>query len=270
KRLADVNASDIQRLYGHLADKGYGGRTLELIHVTLTNIFRFAAKWDLIRKNPMLAVDRPRHVKKEMQSLNAEQARALLKAIEGEPHECLLQFLIVTGCRPGEALALKWSDINWQNGAVTIQRNLVRLKGGKWQFDDPKTAKGRRTLPLPPKMIKMLSDHRRRQNEHRLKLGAEWRALDLVFPNDFGKPPGTNFIRDKFQVALRQAELPHFRPYDLRHSAATLLMGEGMSPKIVSERLGHANINITLEVYSHVLPTMQEEASEKLEKLLFG
>jgi integrase len=93
---------------------------------------------------------------------------------------------------------------------------------------------------------------------------------DLVFPNTIGDPLSENAIRLKFQAILKAAELPHFRVYDLRHSTATLLMSQGLSPKIVSERLGHANINITLGTYSHVLPTMQQEASEKLEKLLLG
>jgi integrase len=203
-----------------------------------------------------------------MRAMSADQARVFLKSIENDPHECLLQFMLVTGCRPGEAMALKWIDINPSNGSVTIQRNLTRLKGSKLEFVEPKTAKGKRTIKLPATLLKKLSDHRRQQNEKRLIIGPEWKNYDLVFCNDFGKPPNENFIRDILRSRLAKAGLPYFSPYAMRHSVATILMGEGMSPKIVSERLGHANINITLEVYSHVLPTMQEEASTVLEKLL--
>jgi integrase len=268
-RINDIQAADVQRFYLSLADQGYGGRTIELIHVILTNIFKLAGKWDLLRKNPMLAVDKPRHTKQEMKSLSTEQARAFLKVIAGKPDECLFQFLILTGCRPGELLALQWSDIDQQHKTVTIQRTLARLKTG-WQFTDPKTAKSKRTIPIPMTLLQMLQHHKRSQQEKRLKVGSAWQRYDLVFCNSIGDPLGENYIRDKFRDCLAEAELPHFRVYDLRHSVATLLMGQGMSPKIVSERLGHANINITLGTYSHVLPTMQQEASDKLEKLLLG
>jgi integrase len=269
QRINDIAAADIQRFYLSLSEQGYGGRTIELIHVTLTNIFKLAGKWDLLRKNPMLAVDKPRHTKQEMKSLSTEQARSFLKVIAGKPNECLFQFLILTGCRPGELLALQWADIDHQHKTVTIQRTLARLKTG-WQFTEPKTAKSKRTIPIPVTLLQMLQKHKRNQQEQRLKVGSAWRRHELVFCNAIGDPLGENYIRDKFRECLTEAELPHFRVYDLRHSVATLLMGQGLSPKIVSERLGHANINITLGTYSHVLPTMQQEASDKLEKLLFG
>jgi len=270
-KLANVGAADIQKLYANLAERGLSGKTIALIHAVLTHCFRRALKWDLIRRNPMVAVDPPRIERREMKSLTAEQARAFLQAADEGLHGCLLAFLLATGCRPSEALALKWSDVNLSSGSVTIQRNLTRLIGGKWVFSDPKTARGRRTIPLAGGMLKRLSEHRRRQNEARLKAGSEWQNHDLVFCSPFGEPNGEGLIRHAFLKAIKRAKLPaHFRPYDLRHSAASLLIAAGLSPKAVSERLGHAHIAITLEVYSHTLPGVQEQASERLEKLLFG
>ena len=128
KRLAGINASDIQNLYLSFSEQGYGGRTIELLHVVLVNVFRYAMKWDLLRRNPMNAVDRPRHVKQEMKAMSAEQSRTFLSALAGHPDECLLSFLLLTGCRPGEAMALQWADIDGEAKLVTIQRNLARLK----------------------------------------------------------------------------------------------------------------------------------------------
>jgi integrase len=169
-------------------------------------------------------------------------------------------------------LALKWSDIDWQARTVTIQRALIwRYKPPRWYFSEPKTSRSRRTIPLSPALLKQLSEHKRRQGEERLRAGARWQQNALVFPKWHGGPQEPSTLRLWFQAALKRAALPtHFRLYDLRHSCASLLMAEGLNPKVVSERLGHSSVAITLDVYSHVLPGMQQEASERLENLLFG
>jgi integrase len=271
RKLAGIVAGDIQKLYDDLTEGGLSGKTISLIHAMLTNCFSQALKLDLIRKSPMLAVEPPRVEKREMQAMTAEQARALLQAADEGEHGCLIAFLLTTGCRPGEAQGLKWADVNWPASSVTIQRNLVRLDKGVWEFGEPKTARGRRTIPIPQNMLKRLSDHKRAQNEARLKAGPGWQNHDLVFSNAIGEPHGHDFLPSVWKATLKRAGLPlTFRSYDARHTTATLLMQEGTSAKVVSERLGHASVNITLDVYSHVLPGMQEEATDRLEKLIFG
>jgi integrase len=270
RKLSAVAAGDIQKLYSDLAGKKMSAKTISLIHAMLTGSFRQALRLELIRKSPMMAVDPPRIPKKEMRAMTAEQAQAFLKAADERPHGCWLALLLATGCRPGESQALKWGDLNLQAGTVTIQRNLVRLDK-QWQFGEPKTASGRRTIPLSPGMVKRLSDHRRAQNEVRLKAGPKWKAHDLVFCNSTGEPYSVGYLEKEWKKALAAAGLPAtFRSYDARHTTATLLLQDKLSPKVVSERLGHANVNITLNVYGHVLPGMQEEATERLEKLIFG
>jgi len=271
RKLAGIIAADIQKLYDELSTGGMSANTIGLIHAMMTNCFRQALKIELIRKSPMLAVSPPRVEKKEMQALTIEQAQTFLKAADGGSHGCWLAFLLATGCRPGESQALKWTDINWQAGAVTIQRNLVRLKKGVWQFGEPKTKQGSRTIPLSPGMMKRLSDHKRVQNEARLMAGPKWKALDLVFCKEDGLPYAHDYLPGLWKATLKAAGLPAtFRSYDARHTAATLLLQDKTSPKVVSERLGHASVNITLDVYGHVLPGMQEEATERLDKLIFG
>jgi integrase len=271
RRLSAIVAGDIQKLYGDLGDKKMSAKTIALIHAMLTNCFRYALRLELIRKSPMHAVSPPRVEKKEMQAMTTEQAQAFLKAADEGPQGCWLAFLLATGCRPGESQALKWADVNWQTNSVTIQRNLVRLAKSAWQFGEPKTASGRRTIPLSPGMMKRLSNHKRAQGEARLKAGPKWKALDLVFCNATGEPHAVDRLSKLWKATLKVAGLPStFRSYDARHTTATLLLQDKTSPKVVSERLGHANVQITLDVYGHVLPGMQEEATERLEKLIFG
>src|SRR5207253_2036433 len=144
-------------------------------------------------------------------------------------------------------------------------------KGGGWKFTEPKTAKSRRSIPLPPSIVRHLRTHRRHQGEQRLKVGADYQPNDLVFATKLGAPLLLrNLLRRHFKPLLVRAGLPgSIRLYDLRHTCATLLLSANEHPKIVSERLGHANVNLTLDTYSHVLPSMQRAVSAKLERILF-
>lgn len=174
--------------------------------------------------------------------------------------------------RPEEYLALKWSDIDPSKGTATVQRTLLFRKGGGWYYGEPKTSRSRRTVPLPASLIRLLTNHKRRQQmEARLRLGGMYQHNELVFAACEGTPLMTgNLTRRHFKPILNAAALPaSFRLYDLRHSCATLLLTAGENPKVVAERLGHASIVLTLDTYSHVLPSMQQAATEKLENILF-
>lgn len=153
-----------------------------------------------------------------------------------------------------------------------MRRTLVWRKGGGWYFGEPKTSRSRRTLPLPMSLVSALIEHRRKQGESRLKKGADYQNNDLVFATSEGTPILLrNLVRRHFRPVITRAKLSEsFRLYDLRHSCATLLLSAGENPKVVSERLGHASIVLTLDTYSHVLPSMQQAATEKLEKILYG
>ena len=149
------------------------------------------------------------------------------------------------------------------------QRELTAPGRREWVFTEPKTAKGRRTIALPQLAVDALLRHRQQQAEERLRVGQTWEDLDLVFPNHVGRPiEKSNLLRRSFWPLLKRAALPRIRFHDLRHTAATLLLGEGMHPKIVSEMLGHSKIAITLDLYSHVTPTMQRQAAETMNAVL--
>lgn len=172
--------------------------------------------------------------------------------------------------RPEEYLAIQWADIDFEKKTAQVKRALVRHKK-KWSFNEPKTARSRRTVVLPSTLVSKLIKHKSEQTIQKLGVGNSWENNDLVFCGELGTPLSIpNLTYRYFQPILQKAELPQIRLYDLRHTHATLLLTAEENPKVVAERLGHSTIVLTLDTYSHVLPTMQRKATDKLEKLLFN
>jgi integrase len=212
-------------------------------------------------------------MRKEMQALSPDEATRFLKEASKDRWAALFSLALSTGMRPEEYLGLQWKDIDFEKGTATVQRALVwlRNKGAGWIFSAPKTSRSRRSIPLPASVLRALQAHKRHQAEERLKVGAEYQNHDLVFASREGTPIMIrNLLRRHFKPILKRAKLPQtIRLYDLRHSCATLLLAANEHPKVVSERLGHASVILTLDTYSHVLPSMQQAATDKLESILF-
>ena len=272
-KLCDIRSIDIQKVYGDmLGEKELSARTVRMTHAVLSSAMKQAVRWHMLPRNPCEFVDLPRMARKEMQALSPEEASCFLEAARADKLGIVLSFALATGMRPEEYLALKWSDLDLHAGNATVRRTLVWRKGGGWYFGEPKTSRSRRTIPIPRSLVGELADHRRKQAESRLKKGADYQNNDLVFASGEGTPILLrNLVRRHFQPLLSRAKLsPTLRLYDLRHSCATLLLSAGENPKVVSERLGHASIVLTLDTYSHVLPSMQQAATEKLERILYG
>jgi integrase len=239
-------------------------------HSALHNALKQSCKWGLLARNPSDLVELPKVPHKERRVLSANEATNFLKAADAMPHGIIFEFALLTGMRPEEYLALQWSDVEMTNGATQIKRALVRHKKS-WSFEEPKTARSRRTVFLPAPLLRKLAVHKREQAAVRLKLGAEWHTYDLIFCSEEGTPLSIpNLTYRYFRPILEKAKLPRIRLYDLRHSCATLLLMAEENPKVVSERLGHSTIVLTLDTYSHVLPTMQQQATARLEKLLYS
>jgi len=273
KRLSDVRPLDIQSLYASMSEKNLSARTVRFTHSVLSSAFKQAVRWRMLLQNPCGSVELPRKVSQEMRSLTPIEAARFLAEAASDRWIALFVLALTTGLRPSEYFGLKWSDVDLEHGLVTVQRSLIwrSYKSGDWYFGEPKTPRSRRRIPLPASVVRALSEHRRRQAEGRLKAGAAYRNLDLVFATNEGQPLiRQNVIQKHFKPILKRAKLPEtLRLYDLRHSCATLLLAANENPKVVSERLGHASITLTMDVYSHVLPDMQQGASDKLESLLF-
>lgn len=269
KRLDKLQALDIQSVYGEMQARGLSARVVRHTHSALHNALKQAVKWGLLSRNPSDLVELPKVPHKEQRVLSPDEAVGFLEVAALMPHGLIFEFALMTGMRPEEYLALQWADVDFERGTAQVKRALVRHKKS-WSFEEPKTARSRRTVFLPASLINKLSAHKRQQAAARLKLGALWQAFDLVFCGEQGTPHSIpNLTYRYFRPILTEAKLPRIRLYDLRHTCATLLLIAEENPKVVSERLGHSTIVLTLDTYSHVLPTMQQGATARLEKLLY-
>jgi integrase len=223
----------------------------------------------LLQRNPAKDLAAPRVARREMRTLSRDEVRRLLSSSAGSRWHALWAILVTTGLRLGEATALRWSDLDLSKGTATIQRSVQRQKGVGMVFVEPKTQGSRRTVQLPPGAVATLKEHRPLVLQERLAAGAFWNDLDLVFPSLLGGPIDPARVNESLHTALHKANLPRLRVHDLRHTAATLLLEEGAHPKVVQDLLGHSTIAMTLDLYSHVTPRLQQQAVSKMQGLVF-
>lgn len=266
--LEKITAQHVQRLYSDMTQLGRADRTKLQLHAVLKKAFEQAILWNLVSSSPMVGVIRPKPEHKEMLTLSPEQARTFLGAVQGERYEALFVLALTAGMRQGELLGLRWEDVDIGTGTVRIQRSLQRTKEG-FSLTEPKTKHSRRQIVLTDVAREALERHRVNQTAERILKDDYWQKQKLVFTNTTGGPiESSHLLRHCFYPVLERAGLPKIRFHDLRHTAATLMLGQGVHPKIVSEMLGHSNIAITLDLYSHVTPTMQKQAVATMEAVL--
>jgi integrase len=265
RRLNRLEPHHIQSLYterlGTLAPA-----SVRQLHAVLRRALDDAFKWDLVTRNVATLVNPPRVPRFEIRPWSSAQANAFLTAARGDRFEALYVTAVTTGMREGELLGLHWKHVDLEQGHIQVLYSLEWQTGGRYTLHEPKTHRSRRRIKMPAITIAALREHRARQAEERLRLGPNWNGIDLVFPNVLGGPMRpSNLIRNSFKPILRESGLPHIRFHDLRHTAATILLLNGVHPKVVSEMLGHASIQITLDTYSHVLPEMQAQATAAMD-----
>lgn len=225
-------------------------------------------RWNMLVRNVCDVVSTPRIVKHEIHPLTMEQAQQLLTVARGDRLETLLLHALVTGMRRGELRGLKWADIDLAHGALQVRRTLDYMAHYEYIESEPKIKSGRCSILLPGFVIEALKQHRVQQLELRLHVGEAWQEGDYVFSGLEGGPLNPSYLLRLFDTLLEKAGILHMRFHDLRHSAATLLLSMGVNPKIVQEILGPSNISIAMDVYSHVLPSMQYEAMGKWDDVL--
>lgn len=270
KRLSDIHAYEVQKLYNGMKKASFSPKTIRHVHNVLSSALKQAVKWKMLIQNPCDLCELPRQEKAEMKYLSPEETTIFLEAAKDDKWFLVFFIAIETGMRPEEYLGLQWKDVDFENKIIVVRRAVVTRKGGGFIFTEPKTTRSRRSIPLSNSMLTALKAHRRGQLEERMKRGAKYQNFDLIFASDAGTPiMHRNLLRRHFKPILEKAKLPEIRLYDLRHTTATLLLSAGENPKVVSERLGHASIVLTLDTYSHVLPSMQESATAKLETMLY-
>jgi integrase len=266
-RLGSLSPAHVQSAYGALLRSGLSARTIHHTHAVLHRALKQAVLWNMIARNPTEAASRPRPIRTEMKTLSESEVRRLFEATEDDRLHALWVLLVTTGLRLGEALGLRWDDLDPESGRLVVRRALQRQRGNGLVFVEPKTGRSRRTVHLAAGTLDVLSEHRQRQREARLLNGPAWQEGNLVFCTVIGRPLEGGQVSWRFRKALGVAGLPRIRLHDLRHTAATILLTRGVHPKVVQEMLGHSTITLTLDTYSHVAPALHREAANQMEHL---
>lgn len=252
------------------AKPGLSAKTVKYHRSILNMALGQALKFGLVGRNVATLVDPPRVKKFEIQPIDQSQARAFLEAIRGDRMEAFFTVALSLGLRRGEALGLRWVDVDFQARTLRISGSLQRLNG-KLELSEPKTKTSRRLLDLPDSLINKLREHRARQLEEKIAIGPQhWQDTDLVFTNDIGEPVDPRQVKRRLDALLKKAGLPHYRVHDLRHFCASLLLAQGVPLKVVSEMLGHSQIGITADLYTHVLPSLKRAAVDLMDSILTG
>jgi len=265
--LAKLTPGRVQRHYSDRLGAGLSGTSVQLMHGVLHRALTQALRWNLLARNPADLVDVPRRTTPEMRALSPAEARTLLDAAQGHRLEALFILAVTCGLRLGELQALRWSAVDLDGARLRVTRSLQGIVDGVPIFAEPKTQRSRREIHLSALAVTALRQHRAVQVEQRLR-SVYWENLDLVFTSEHGRPlDGNNLRRRDFARLLEKAGLRPMRLHDLRHTAATLLMAEGVPVKVASEMLGHADVTTTLRIYSHVLPGMQQAAADTMDRV---
>jgi integrase len=279
--LDKLTGLQIQEAYTKLLEEGLSPNCVRGVHRSLRRALNQAVEWGLLRNNPALKAKPPKKEKVSFQALTTEQVGRLLSAARRADDRCHLYSLyltaVMTGMREGELLGLRWRDIDLDRQVIVISQ--ICVKGGTNPvFGEPKTSSSGRQVTIPDSVVAALKEHRRWQREHRLAVGPLYQDYDLVWPNDVGTPRTARGLIRNFHSLLISSGLskrqpdgsihPRIRFHDLRHTHATLLLESGAHPRVVQDRLGHSSISVTMNLYTHVMPHLQQQAADNFEKML--
>lgn len=258
--LAQLTPAHIQGAYQRWAEAGKAPATILNVHRTLRTALRDAVRWDLIPRSVVALVSPPRAPVRPMTVWDEEQMRLFFAAARRSSQWWLLyECALLTGMRIGELLALRWADLDWRRRLIRVTRTIGGMSRAGAVYREPKTTYGRRAIDVPRQLLASLRAWHLQHGDH-----------ELIFCAREGRPLwGSVILRDFYRVA-RLARLPRIRLHDLRHSHATALLAQGESIKLIQERLGHSAPSITLNIYAHLLPTIQQHAVDRLERRLRG
>lgn len=269
KHLASAPAAN-RPAVGRPAPKRLSPASVAYGRTVLRAALNQALRWGLVARNVAALVDPPRVTRKEVEPFTLDEARAFLAAVKGDRLEALYTVALALGLREGEALGLRWADIDLDGAMLAVRQQLQRVTGAGLQLVEPKTERSRRTVALPDVVVRALRAHRVRQLEERLLAGARWVDSGQVFTTRRGTPLDAANALKAFKRALQGAGLRNQRFHDLRHGAATLLLAQGVQPRAIMDLLGHSQVGVTLNLYSHVLPEVRRDAADKMDAVLSG
>ena len=256
-KLTQLRPDHLQTLYAEKRKSGLSPRMVQMIHSVIHKALKQALMWGLVTRNVSDLVEKPKVERKTFIVWSLEEVRLFLDAVKDHRFYPIYTLAIAGGLREGEILGLFHEDISWEQNMINIRRAVVTIPGKGSVLIEPKSAKSRRPIPLPDYCMNVLKKHCEGQKENRY----------FVFTTKNGTPfLARNLIRH-FKQVISETKLPNIRFHDLRHYHASYLLSQGVHPKVVQERLGHSQISLTLDTYSHVIPSLQNEAAEKLESI---
>lgn len=269
-RIRDLNPSAIQHFYNQKVAAGVGLRTVQKAHTVIHASLNAAMRLGLIGRNPDDATQPPKPVHKEMRFLNQNEVRKLLQTAKGmsDRNYALYFTAIATGMRQGELLGLKWENVDLDKGVLNVRFSLARLPGGSLKLQKPKTKSSVRSVKLGKETLSVLREQHERLVGEREKGNGIWQDTGHVFPSSIGTPIDPTNLNRQFNQLLKASGLPKVRFHDLRHTAASLMLNNGVDVLVASRRLGHAKPSITLDVYGHLIPSIQADAAEVVDRLI--
>ncbi|MEY2590544.1 MAG: hypothetical protein QOJ67_2528 [Acidimicrobiaceae bacterium] len=288
KRLARLTPTDVERLVRAKSAQGLSVSTVSRVRAVLVQSLKQAERWGLVARNVAALTDGPKQRGNDGRSLTVDQAKVLLAAVAGDRLEALYVVALSLGLRPGEVLGLAWADVDTEARTLhvrqAVKRETVNPLGPSAALnpDDPgkrtsrlvvgevKTPKSRRALNLPAGVAAALVAHRRRHNVERLAAGPSWVDHGLVFPTATGGPIEPRNLRRRLSDLCVKAGLGHWHPHELRHSAASIMLAQGVPLEVVSEILGHASIRLTKDTYGHLVGPQMQDAADAIGRALFG
>jgi integrase len=270
-RLAELHPLHLQDLYSDRltptdSRRPLSAGTVANLHLVLTQALQQAVRWQLLTVNPAAGAQPPRPRRPEPIVATGDTLHRILDHLHGHPLELPATIAITTGMRRGEILGIRWSDLTADYRSACIRQTLQITRAGI-DYQQPKTHRSRRPIALPTTLTNLLTQHRQNQHARRIALADEWQHTDLIVDRGDGGPLNPDTLTSTWRRFIREHKLPPIRFHDLRHTHATLMLLEGVHPKIVSERLGHASVSFTLDVYTHLLPNMQNEAADAIDRV---
>ncbi len=275
-QLQALTPLQVENLYSDLlADGARGGqplaaKTVRNTHVVLRKALADAERLGLVPRNAAAAARAPTVRRPEFDTWSSEELRTFLESTRDHRLTAAFMVLATTGMRRGEVLGLRWRDVDVDAARLAVVQTLTTVEGAPI-ITQTKTQRSRRTIYLDTFTVAAFRDHRRRQREEQLAIGAGWdKSHDMVFRDELGRPVHPDWFSREFNLLAQEAGVPRIRLHDLRHTHATLALKTGVHPKVVSERLGHATVGVTLDLYSHVTPGIARDAAEAVAATIFS
>ena len=247
---------------------GLSAKTVTHYHRLLFEALKYAVKHEMIFRNVAEAVTPPKAKGKKVTVIDGQSVNKLLEAVKDTIYYPIFYTAVYTGMRRSELLGLRWENVDLDFLTIAVTETLHRLNDGSYFYGEPKSKRGKRSIAISPSLALLLRDHKARQGDARLLLGGQLTESDLVFSMPDGSPISPHNVTWAFVNIRNKLGFAGLRFHDLRHTHATLLLKQGVHPKVVSERLGHSTVGITLDTYSHVLPGLQEAAAAGFEEML--